>query len=109
MSNTIIAVPTGIKETVRGSTDWTLDLTVPLRWVDCYFMGWFYFQLVLVSSVGGLTGVVSTNSGVDIAVHDFIVSSLISIAFQVWGRPLCTRFAAFDFWIRGMTGLYRLP
>src|SRR4030095_14767625 len=59
----VIAVPTGIKIFSWIATMWggSIDFKVPMLWaIGCIF----------VSTVGGGTGVVLANSGVDTPLHD---------------------------------------
>lgn len=92
----IIAVPTGIKifswlRTIYGGSLW---LTTPML----FALG---FQVQF--TIGGLTGIVLANRGVDVALHDtyYVVAHFHYV--QSMGA-VTGIFAAFYFWISKLTG-----
>ena len=92
----IIAVPTGIKifswlRTIYGGSLW---LTTPML-----FAQGFQVQF----TIGGLTGIVQANAGVDVAQHDtyYVVAHFHYV--QSMGA-VTGIFAAFYFWVSKLTG-----
>lgn len=92
----IIAVPTGIKifswlATIYGGSLW---LTTPML----FRQG---FQVLF--TIGGLTGIVQRNRGVDVALHDtyYVVAHFHYVLSM---GAVTGIFAAFYFWVRKMTG-----
>lgn len=92
----IIAVPTGIKvfswlRTIYGGSLW---LTTPML----YRLGF-----LVLFTIGGLTGIVQANAGVDVALHDREV--LIRIIRGVVGVPITSKQRYYKrFWVGLMDG-----
>ncbi|HMR30951.1 MAG TPA: cytochrome c oxidase subunit I [Geminicoccaceae bacterium] len=92
----VIAVPTGIKIFSWIATMWggSLRFTVPMMWAVGF---------IFLFTVGGVTGVVLANAGVDAAMHDtyYVVAHfhyVLSLG-AVFGV-----FAGFYYWVAKMTG-----